>query len=182
MYRIRESTCSLWSSHFCHVNVPWNKPLHIFPKSSDFRPHLNTTTAKVYSFEETVHDTSRTDTKLKHSQVLTNTNATPNPFPLRRILLENLVFTPLAKKFPTFHVLHQMSLVHHLTSHPISVKYILILSSHLCLYVPRGQNHCGVDTLTLWNARNTSPRLCAWMYLNPKRLCNLLTGIHENYL
>jgi len=53
-----------------------------------------------------------------------------------RILLEKLIVTQLVKKFPTFYGTRHWSLswarwIQSTTSHNISLRYILILSSHL---------------------------------------------------
>jgi len=73
--------------------------------------------------------------------------------PWSRVLLEKLIIPQLVKKFPAFYVTrrfiilfpraHHLSLfwvrcIHSTPSHPVSLRSILILSSHLRLGLPSG--------------------------------------------
>ena len=85
--------------------------------------------------------------------------------PWCRVLLEKLTGLQLVKKFPAFHrtwrfittlaCVHQLSLswaspIQSIYPHPTSWRSILILSTHLCLGLPRGLLPSSFPTKTLY--------------------------------
>ena len=85
--------------------------------------------------------------------------------PRCRVLLEKLTGLQLVKKFPAFHgtrrFITALTSVRHVSlswtspiqsiyPHPTSWKYILILSTHLCLGLPSGLLPSGFPTKTLY--------------------------------
>ena len=82
------------------------------------------------------------------------------------MLLEKLTGLQLVKKFPAFHgtgrFITALTSIHHLSLscaspiqsiylHPTSWRYILILSTHLCLGLPSGLLPSGFPSKTLYN-------------------------------
>jgi hypothetical protein len=104
--------------------------------------------------------------------------------PWSRILLENLIVTQLLKKFTTFHgtrgsvavftiarhwFLSWARWIQSTLSHPISIRFILILPFHVCLGLPSGHFPTGFPTKILYAflispVRDTYPALPILLY------------------